>query len=85
LLADLVQQPRLVRRGDTVQLRSVAAGISITVEAKSYDEGALDDVVTVVPLDDRNGQPIERRERISARVTGRRQVEVFAASPQYKK
>jgi flagella basal body P-ring formation protein FlgA len=70
--ADRIQSPRMVRRGENVTVRSVAAGIVITTSGKALEDGGEGDVVKI-ELDD-------SRERIAARVTGLQQAEIYASS-----
>jgi flagellar basal body P-ring formation protein FlgA len=69
----MVQLPRLVRRGETVTVRSIASGICITTSGKALDDGSEGSLISI-DLD-------ETHERISARVTGVQQVEVYAIGP----
>ncbi len=71
--AKMVQMPRLVRRGETVTIRSIAAGIRITTSGKALEDGS-EGALIQVDLD-------ETHERISARVVGVQQVEVYANGP----
>lgn len=68
--ADMVQAPRLVRRGETVNVRAVAAGIRVTTSGRAMEDGSEGQVVQVELAD--------TRERIAARVTGVQLVEVYA-------
>jgi flagella basal body P-ring formation protein FlgA len=71
--AKMVQMPRLVRRGETVTIRSIAAGIRITTSGKALEDGSEGALISV-DLD-------ETHERIAARVVGVQQVEVYANGP----
>jgi flagella basal body P-ring formation protein FlgA len=75
--AKMVQSPRLVRRGETVTVRSVAAGVRITTSAKALEDGS-DGSLVQIDLE-------ESHERITARVTGMQQVEVYANGPRIAK
>ena len=70
-----VQPLRLVKRGDTVTVKAKAAGVSVTTTAKAMEDGAANDVISV--------EPTSAKDRILARVTGDKYVEVYAAGPQY--
>jgi len=72
--AKMVQKPRLVRRGETVNVCSIAAGIRVTTSGKAREDGSEGSLVQV-DLDGSN-------ERIVARVVGLQQVEVYAGAPQ---
>ena len=71
--AKMVQKPRLVLRGETVTVRSIAAGIRVTTSGKAREDGSEGSLVQV-ELDDTH-------ERIAARVVGVQQVEVYAGGP----
>ena len=66
--ADAVQLPRLVRRGDKVSVRSLAAGVSITTSGKALADGAQGESIPV-ELED-------PKRQIIARVTGPARVEI---------
>lgn len=63
-----IQEPRLIRRGDTVELVYRAPGIALTASARALEDGSRGNVVTVANLD--SGQ------RLAALVTGPGQVAV---------
>jgi flagella basal body P-ring formation protein FlgA len=69
-----VRRPLWVRRGDVVTVFARAPGIEVRTSARAKDEGALGDLVSVE-------QPGER-SRFFARVTGVREVEVYAEAAQ---
>jgi flagella basal body P-ring formation protein FlgA len=71
LLANQVRAPLLVRRGERVSVRARAGGITVRTYAIVQQDGALGDLVSV--------QTVEGKERYSARVSGLRELEVFAA------
>lgn len=71
--AKMVQMPRLVRRGETVTIRSIAAGIRVSTSGKALEDGS-EGALVQVDLDDTH-------ERIAARVVGMQQVEVYASGP----
>jgi len=73
ILAKMVQKPRLVRRGETVTISSIAAGIRVITSGKAREDGSEGSLVQV-DLDESN-------ERIAARVVGLQQVEVYAGGP----
>ncbi len=70
-----VQPKQLVKRNDIVTIRAKAAGVTVTVSGIAKDDGAAGEVVTVVP----EGS----KDPILARVTGMRELEVFASGPRY--
>ena len=74
LTRDAVRPPVLVRRGEVVTVYARAAGIRIRTMARARDEGGEGELVAVETLSDRN--------TFFARVSGIREVEVFARSPQ---
>lgn len=63
----------VVKARDVVTVRALAAGVRITTQAQAIDAGALGDVVVVESLDS--------KQRYSARVSGFREVEVYARGP----
>lgn len=67
-----VSAPLLVRRNQVVQVLSRAAGVEVRVWGRASQDGALNDVIRI--------QPLERgRDSYFGRVTGPQQVEVFAS------
>ena len=71
LLTSQVRAPLLVRRGERVSVRARAAGIVVRTYATAQQDGSLGDLVQV--------QALEGKERYAARVSGVRELEVFAA------
>ena len=71
LLSNQVRAPYLVRRGERVSVRARAGGITVRTYALVQQDGGLGDLVTV--------QTTETKERYTARVSGLRELEVFAA------
>ena len=69
-----VQLPKLVRRGDKVTVRSLAAGISITTSGKAGADGALGESIAI-ELD-------EPKRKILASVAGPLVVQIGTPSPQ---
>lgn len=65
-----LRRPILVQRNEVVKLVARSAGVRVTVDAKALGEASLGDLVEV--------QPLESRERLTARVTGRQTVEIYA-------
>ncbi len=71
ILDDHYVRPQvLVRRGEIVTVYARTAGIQVRVSARSRDEGALGDLVTV--------ESLSKRETYFARVTGPQACDVFA-------
>jgi flagella basal body P-ring formation protein FlgA len=68
-----VHAPIVVRRGETVTVAARADGIVVKTLAEARQDGGIGELVQVEAVDGR------RRERFMARVTGRRQCEVYAA------
>lgn len=71
LLANQVRSPYLVHRGERVSVSARTGGITVRTYALVQQDGGLGDLVAV--------QTIETKERYSARVSGLRELEVFAA------
>ncbi len=63
-----IQPVRLVRRGETVELRYRAPGIELVTLARALEDGGLGSVVQVANIDS--------ERRLAARVTGPRLVEI---------
>jgi flagella basal body P-ring formation protein FlgA len=70
LTPDALQSPLMVRRGDVVTIYARTAGIRIHTTARAKDDGALGDLVSVESMTD--------RKQFTARVSGPREMEVFA-------
>lgn len=68
-----IRPPILVKPRDVVTVRALAAGVRITTQAQAIDAGAEGDVVFVESLDS--------KQRYTARVSGLREVEVYARGP----
>lgn len=64
----------LVRGGDIVSVRVSAPGVVVRRQFKAMSGGGLDEVVSLVAIDD-------PRERIQARVTGFHEAELISAGP----
>lgn len=71
LLANQIRSPLIVYRGERVSIRARAAGVSVRTYAVAQQDGSLGDLVTV--------QSLEGKERYAARVSGLRELEIFAA------
>ncbi|MBN1854942.1 MAG: flagellar basal body P-ring formation protein FlgA [Pirellulales bacterium] len=70
LTQQAVQQPVVVKRGDTVTITARASGVTVRSYARARESGSRGDLIVV--------ESLEGRESIAARVVGLRQVEVFA-------
>jgi flagella basal body P-ring formation protein FlgA len=73
LTTDALRTPPWVRRGEVVTVYARTAGIQIRTAARARDDGSQGDLVSVQSLLDRS--------TFYARVSGIREVEVFARSP----
>jgi flagella basal body P-ring formation protein FlgA len=71
VLGAQLRSPLLVRRGELVSVRARAAGVVVRTYATAQQDGSLGDLVQVLPL--------TSKERYAARVSGVRELEVFAA------
>ena len=69
---DALRTPALVRRGDVVTVYARSAGIRVRTAARARDDGSQGDLVSVESLLDRS--------TFFARVSGIREVEVYARS-----
>ena len=67
-----LQQPLLVRRGETIMVISRAAGVQVRTSAKAMEDGAKGDSIVVEELDGK------KRQKFSARVSGFQEAEIFA-------
>ena len=71
ILDDKYVRPQLmIRRGEIVTVYARTAGIQVRVSARSHDDGAVGDLVTV--------ESLGKRETYFARVTGPQACDVFA-------
>jgi flagella basal body P-ring formation protein FlgA len=66
-----VKAPLMVRQGERVSIKARAAGIVVRTYATAQQNGCVGDLVQV--------QAIDGKERYAARVSGLRELEVFAA------
>jgi flagella basal body P-ring formation protein FlgA len=73
LTTDALRTPPWVRRGEVVTVYARTAGIQVRTAARARDDGSQGDLVSVQSLLDRS--------MFYARVSGIREVEVFARSP----
>jgi flagella basal body P-ring formation protein FlgA len=73
LVTTYVRSPIIVRRGERVGVRARAAGVVVRTFAIAQQEGGLGDLVMV--------QAVDGKDRYAARVSGVRELEVFAAQP----
>lgn len=73
---DMLQSPRLVRRGELVTVRSIAPGIVVTARGRAIEEGGRGDLVAI--------ELAETREKVLAKVSERQAVEIFAGGTKYE-
>ncbi len=66
---DMVRTVRLVKRGETIDVFSIGAGLQISEPGKALSDGAFGDTIQVEFVD---------RRKMSVRVTGLRHAEVYA-------
>jgi flagella basal body P-ring formation protein FlgA len=71
LLTANVKAPLMVRQGERVSIKARAAGIVVRTYATAQQNGCMGDLVQV--------QAIDGKERYAARVSGLRELELFAA------
>ncbi len=71
ILSDKVQSPVLVKRGDLVSVISHGSGIRVRTTARARQDGAKGELVQV--------ESLETRDQYDVRVTGHREVAVYAA------
>lgn len=67
---DATKPARLVKKGEQVSIRSIAAGVTITARGKALADGMLDEVIPV--------EPLESKDKLMARVTANKTVELYA-------
>lgn len=72
LTEEELRAPLLVRRGDVVTVYARSPGITVRTNARARDDGSQGDLIAVESLGE--------RQRFFARVSGIRQVEVYARS-----
>lgn len=70
VMTSQLRAPFLVRRGERVSVRARAAGVKVSTYATAQQDGSLGDLIAV--------QPLEGKDRYFARVSGLRELEVFA-------
>jgi flagella basal body P-ring formation protein FlgA len=66
---DMFRTVRLVKRGETIDVFSIGAGLQISEPGKALADGSFDDTIQVEFVD---------RRKMSVRVTGLRHAEVYA-------
>src|SRR4051794_2482981 len=71
VLGNYVRSPIIVRRGERVSVRARAASIVVRTFAIAQQDGGVGDLVAV--------QAVDGKERYAARVSGVRELEIFAA------
>jgi flagella basal body P-ring formation protein FlgA len=71
VLSNFVRSPIIVHRGERVSVRARAAGIVVRTFAIAQQDGGVGELVVV--------QAIDGKDRYAARVSGVRELEVFAA------
>jgi flagella basal body P-ring formation protein FlgA len=71
MLSSQLRAPVLVRRGERVSVRARSGGVTVRTYAVAQQDGSLNDLVMVTPTDS--------KDRYVARVSGVRELEVFAA------
>lgn len=71
LQATQLRAPIVVRRGERVAVKARAAGVMVRTYATAREDGSLGDLIMV--------EALTGRERYAARVSGPRELEVFAA------
>jgi flagella basal body P-ring formation protein FlgA len=70
VLADQVQSPVLVKRGELITVGSQSGGIRVRTSARAAQDGAKGDLIAV--------ESLESKQKYDARVVGLREVAVFA-------
>ena len=71
VMASQLRAPILVRRGERVSVRARTGGVTVRTYAMAQQDGSLGELVMVTPTDS--------RDKYVARVSGVRELEVFAA------
>lgn len=66
-----LQQPLLVRRGETITVTARAAGVHVRTSVKALEDGAYGDAINVETLE-------KNKQKFLARIVGQQQAEVFA-------
>ncbi len=70
VLADQVQSPVVVKRGELITIGSQSGGIRVRTSAKALQDGAQGDLIAV--------ESLESKQRYDARVVGLREAAIFA-------
>jgi len=76
ILRNQLRKPRKVLRGETVTIFARTGGISVKTYATARQDGALGDLIQVESLD--------KKERYTAHISGRRELEVLATGKNIK-
>ena len=71
VVANQLRLPVVVRRGEQVEVRARATGVTVKTFATATQDGSVGDLMIV--------EGLTGKDRFAARVTGPRQLEVFAA------
>jgi len=71
VLSNQLRTPLVVRRGERVTVKAKAAGVVVRTYGTAREDGSLGDLIMV--------EALEGREKYAARVSGVRELEVFAA------
>ena len=72
VLADQVQSPVIVKRGELITVGSQSGGIRVRTSGKALQDGAKDELIAV--------ESLESKQRYDARVVGLREAAVFATT-----
>lgn len=76
---DQVAQPRMIRKGDLVEVTVKSAGIRITTQAIAQQDGAQGDTIALEPIDTKQKVGQKNKETIIAKVAAHGQAQIDVA------
>lgn len=77
---DQVVQPRLIRRGDLVEVTARSGGVRVTTQAVAQEDGALGQSISLEPVDAKAKVGQKNKEIIRAQVVASGQAQIDIAS-----
>lgn len=81
--AEFLVQPRLVRKGDIVEVTARSGGVRVTTQAVAQEDGSLGDVISLEPVDAKAkpGQKVKDLIRAQVVAQGQAQIDITRPSP----
>lgn len=80
---DQIVQPRLIRKGDLVDVTAKSGGVRVTTQAVAQEDGSLDQSISLEPVDSKAKVAQKNKETIRAQVvaSGQAQIEIAGRTP----